>query len=363
MKKNINTTSKYITSSDKDKIVETAQQNLKTILSVNEINQPQLLNDISTYTGYTISQGNLSKIINSNVGYSSIFNILLICQTLGIDFKEICWKKLTDEEAYNYNKQVHKVIPIIDETVQLKDVTPYLGDYHCYFYPTLSDEAQRGDIHYAILHTSYDPKGKVCNAKFIMYPNAVSATPSNIEKRYNGRLIVADSIHSCYIILKNEENGEISVLNFRKITTSTQAMDCCIAGVLTVCAGQGRNATTQRMVLSQRQLSPKGIEIIRPHLLMNSKKIYISKAKLKKFIESYHITDQARRILSSCVEADEYCCVREEPLWACDDEKNNLIKELRNISIGRKYHKIGYKSDELLHDTLYRCKENDDFFI
>ena len=78
---------------------------------------------------------------------------------------------------------------------------------------------------------------------------------NDIFKKYTGCMLISIPLSTCYCILKNEEIGELSFLNFQHMFILNESMRCRVCSVLTTSSGEPRRPTTNRMILSDYEFN------------------------------------------------------------------------------------------------------------
>lgn len=143
---------------------------------------------------------------------------------------------------------------------------------------------------------------------------------------------------------------------------------CRMAMVLTPCAGGTRDSTCHRMFLSRKELSTDDIEIIKPHLKMNTAEIMITVEELEKFFLENNIPKTFQDTILSLTTPETFYRIREEHFWGftkrnmTDYNKVEFITKLRNYAHSKNYQKIDSKVDKLLYQRLYKSNDSSTFF-
>lgn len=342
-------------------LVGRISKNLSYIIENSGISQTELIKKIKRNRNYTISQPYLSKIINGNLNSIPCLPLVTICEALNVNIQEVFWENMDQSslvEQINKGKD-NKLVYVSKD----KDFDKYLGKYHCYFYPTISDETNK-EILYGELNFYLHENTKECLASFILY-----VMQEEIQKKeYHGKLIYSKEYNCLYCYLVNEEYGEINFLMFKGISSNIKRLSCRMVAVLTPAAGGTRDATSHRMFITRRKLSEKGIAVISPHLKMNTSEIIISEKELDNFCEELNVPEKFKNILYSLVEPDKLLVLREEFFWGFTTQnvsgynKFKYITELRKRSRAKNYYKIGMKVEDILYKYLYKSANKVDFF-
>lgn len=218
------------------------------------------------------SQSTISNIINgkTNVSMKKIFSVM---ETLGMNpLEEIskCCHTSSDVSC--------SVLPITSEKLICDPDNPvfngHLGNYYTYFHPTNANETNciRGKLHL------YSDKNQ-CNVEFqLLSSNNYDTNNLSTIKHYQGHAFISTIQTAIYIILSNEEIGEMCFLTlpYKPILVKGQNLDCSIALVLTVSSGiESRLPTVHRMLLTRKELDSSTINLLLGQLLLNKSQIRI----------------------------------------------------------------------------------------
>lgn len=226
----------------------------------------------------------------------------------------------------------------------------YLRTYHCYFLPTRS-----GEDGLIFGRLTLEAKKGICHAKFDLYINAAPAENVPADKEYSGFAMVSTSCHTMYVILYSAKIGELSVLNFRHFNLNLQPLDCRIAEVLTNSAGESHVPTVHRMIMSSEPILPEHLDAIKPHLLLNSDTIIISKENLEQLPFPH---EGLKEHLPRLVKADTYYTFREKYILSNAEQvlppvqAQQLLADFRRYSICERTNKVSADADDNLHQYL-----------
>ena len=347
----------------KKELIQRIGNNIKFCMKEKGKNQDDLIKEIQEKRGYTISQPYLSRIITGNSDSIPALPLVTICEVLEIDIQKVFWENLDKEKLIDnkVEEKKNKILYVAKES----EFDRYLGLYHCYFFPTISNETLE-EVIYGTLEFKLDEHTKECLANFIVYTKDENGAMD--RKEYAGRLILSKSYNCCYCYLISEEFGEISFLMFEGFSSNKKRLSCRMAAVLTPSAGGTRDATCHRLFLSERKLSNLGLSVVVPHLKINTAEIYITEDKLKEFFQEMDVPEKFQNTITALTEPDIYYVLREEHFWGFTDKnmrgynKNKFITKLREKSNAPNYQKIGKKVDTILYKYLYQSKERDAFF-
>lgn len=343
-------------------IIRRISQNLQYLIETKGISQTDLINAIKEKRNITISQPYLSRIINGKIKSIPALPVVAICEVLNEDIQKIFWENL--DSSTLLEQKVHKKESKLVFVSKDDEFDTYLGHYHCYFYPTISDEIDKGVL-YGELEFSLHPHTKECIAKFTLH---IDSQESEQAKEYQGKLILSSSYNCCYCYLANETFGEISFLMFKGFSANMKKLSCRMVAVLTPSAGGTRDTTCHRMFMSRRKLSDKGIEIISPHLRMNSSEIVISDEDLQKSFSELNVPKNFIDTIKSLTPLDKFYVLREEHFWGFNKRNMESYNKMEFITAMRKrahtnyYQKIGKKVDDMLYTYIYKNPNKETLF-
>ena len=124
-------------------------------------------------------------------------------------------------------------------------------NYFTYFFSTVSGvrEIIKGRISFS------ETASKRCCVEFTISTGKKDIQNNDIFKKYTGCMLISIPLSTCYCILKNEEIGELSFLNFQHMFILNESMRCRVCSVLTTSSGEPRRPTTNRMILSDYEFN------------------------------------------------------------------------------------------------------------
>ena len=338
-------------------------KNLRYCMDVKGKSQEDLIKEIEDKRGYKISQSYISRILSGDANSIPGLALVTICEALEINIQKVFWENLDKEKLMDSSpkEKKSKILFVAKDS----EFDKYLGVYHCYFFPTISNETLEEVLH-GTLEFKLDVHTRECIANFVVDTRDENGEPD--RKKYAGRLILSKSYNCCYCYLINEEFGEISILMFEWFSSNIKSLSCRMAAVLTPSAGGTRDATCHRLFLSKKKLSRLGLSIVVPHLKINTAEIYITETKLKEFFQEMNVPEKFQNTITSLTDPEMFYVLREEHFWGFGNknmqgyDKKKFITKLREKSNAPNYQKIGKKVDDILYKYLYKSKEQDTFF-
>lgn len=351
---------------EKKEIISRIGANIRYLIDKQGVSQGEIIKKIMEKRNYKISQPYLSRIINGNVDSIPSLPIVTICEALEVDIQKVFWENLNSDVLLDeHTKEKKSNLVYVSRDGEFEK---YLGKYYCYFYPTISSETEQ-EILQGTLSFSLDSHTKECLASFVIpMEDSEDENEDKEPKEYKGRLILSVSYNCCYCYLVNEKFGEISFLMFEGFSTNIQKLSCRMVAALTPSAGGTRDATCLRMFLSRRKLSKKGIEVVSPHLTMNSAEIIISEPDLLNFFEKMDVPENFQKTIKSLTVPDNFYILREEHFRGFGKrnmsgyDKKEFITKIRENSYSKNYYKIGKTVDDLLYKYMYKSKNKEEFF-
>jgi hypothetical protein len=342
---------------------------LRNIIMEKNIKQEDITKKCKDF-GLVISQSTISKILkykeyldkNRRPPSISLSHVVGICKVLEIetsavlaiekkDFNLDAVLKNSDKFKADSSKQIESFIFNPEEDA----FKGYLGEYYCYFHPTISTENTllRGKISFAP-----DASKKECEAKLTLFTNDRDHNGEIIKKYYHGRLIISLPQSSCYCVLSSAELGEINMFTFHHRYFHGSQMYCRLAATVTTSAGDTRRPTMHRMFICRENVMDKlgeDFEILISQLLLHNSEMLIRKDNLPSGLPK-----EIEKLIREETPVTEYYSFRESKLYDVnidDFERLKAIFRLRQASASPKYNKIGSKSDEITYHFLRKCNK------
>lgn len=347
-------------------------QNLRKLLESRQMSQNSLV-ELLGQNGLDINQGTISKYLSGNVDIQ-LSVIVKLCEIFEISITD-----LVSEDFLDPNQEIttdEQTVMESFETANPQDAVlyiPKLGSkfisdsddldfrgwiqaYKIYFFPTLSNinEVLKGDL---VLSDS--PLTGVCEARLTLDTNRVRRDGTPIIKEYTGCAIISTSVHSMYIILSSQEEGELCMLNMRHFFIRHQSLNCRMAAVLTNSAGEGHVPTLHRALISREEIPDDHLKLLLPQLHLNSSDILIRQSDLealKADNDGYRdlITHLTNLIDAEPVYFFKEDYVRSNALQFLKDKKETLLfmSAVRELAYKSRYNKVSNKVDENVHSLL-----------
>lgn len=298
--------------------------------------------------GASISQGTIS---NMKKGGTSISSIANICKGLNISISEILPDMEKDNDIQN-RKDEKKTVTQVDLTTDIA-YRGYLGDYHVYFFPTISNKF---DLLHGILKIFQPEKENICKVSMKLFTGdkkIVNGITEDVVKEYEGEFIISLPMQSGYCILRNSLIDEQCFFVFHHWHILNNELQCRMAAVATTSAGGNRRPTIHRLYMSRCELSVENQKYIRGQLRLNDSEILISKANYAKLLEEENIPEEFKEIFEKEAKLESYYSVTESKLVNCDILEKDFaqtISLLRDYSAAARYNKVSMKTDEFIYN-------------
>ena len=255
-----------------------------------------------------------------------------------------------------YSEDLLNTVPYLGENLLVNPSDPhffgYLQTYYVYFFPSQGDDTR--------LRTGtlrLQAKGPVCEAILEINTNKFQDGKPYI-KVYHGRCIISTTMRSVFVLLSDEDKGELSVLNFRYFNLLTFPLDCRIACMLLNSTGDEHPPTVQRMFLSRTEIAEKHIPLLIPHLTLNKGNIRIRQDLLEDYRQRnpgcHRVIDELMLIYQPqpVYNLDEDDILAAARRHLTKPEVHTLLSELRSLTEDSRVHKASRRADLLSHKLL-----------
>ena len=327
-----------------------------------QIQFSEMLKERGLDLGGNGAQGNLSSILKGRRRIP-LSLIVHVCDIFKITLAELVDENFggARQAAEVYSDDLLQLIPYLGDNFVINPsdhhFSGYLQTYHVYLFPSQGDDTR---IRTGKLHL--EPEGDVCEAVLEINTNKIR-DGQPYTKIYRGRCIISTTMRSVFILLTDQDKGELSVLNFRYHSLTTYPLDCRIACVLLNATGVEHPPTMQRMFLSRTEIAPEHIPLLQSHLYLNGSIIPIGKEQLDSLREAdpgYHdVIDELFRTnhphtLYYLDEDDVLSAARRclggdgPPLRHPENPQvNRFLAELRSLADHSRFNKASRQADHL----------------
>lgn len=307
--------------------------------------------------GAPISQPTVSNIKHRSTKIT-LSSLISICKGLEVDFFDILpgigGKEKKIEEIDKDKK--------VDENL-IKAYNGYGGEYHVYFFPTISN---KNELLHGILHLDYLTEDGVSNAYMTLYTGEIKEVEGKsveVIKEYKGNFVISIPMQSGYCFLQNQQTNEQCFFVFHHWYIFNNDLKCRVAAAATTSAGGNRRPTIHRIYLCRNELKVDEQRYIRGQLRLNESEILISKENYDRLLSEEDIPEEFCEIFKQEAKIDSYYSVTETKLINCKILKKDFaqaISLLRDYSVAPKYNKVSMKTDEFVFDNFYNLDDDYD---
>lgn len=342
--------------------------NLKYLMKIQGYNQNELREAFLEH-GVEINQGTINKYLNKpNNNFIPVAVLLKCCEIFNVSLNELVEKNLFDDDEKHCNLEIKYLKKSISDYIGEHDnelvmdlsnrvFRGYKGQYFCYLYPTISSEKN-------ILTGTMTIAPDGCPNEVTMRLKVVKenrAEKKIIYKEYSGLLIMSKPMHNCYCILKSDKLSELCFLIFRHIYLNDAPLDCRMAEVLTVSAGESNYPTVHRMFFSRQEILEEDLKLVLPMLNLNCSEILISEKEIEDLKKEESIPTNVLEQLCNRVESKQFYLLTENVFRSIlelnlpKSEKKNIpkyISLLRDKALHYRYNKVSKKLDDNIRKML-----------
>lgn len=308
------------------------------------------------------AQGNLSYMLKGRRRIP-LSLIVHVCEIFNVTLAELVDENFggARQTANVYSDDLLQLIPYLGDNFVIDPsdhhFSGYLQTYYVYLFPSQGDDTR---IRTGRLHLQ--PKGNVCEAVLEINTNKIRDGQPYI-KIYQGRCIISTTMRSVFILLTDQDKGELSVLNFRYHSLTTYPLDCRIACALLNATGVEHPPTMQRMFLSRTEIAAEHIPLLQTHLHLNSGMIPVRKDQLDSLRDDrsdYHdVIDELFRTNhpqlvyyldeDDVLSAARRCLSGDGPPLRHPEspQVNRFLAELRSLADHSRFNKASRQADHL----------------
>ena len=234
--------------------------------TIHRLNLSQVeLEEMCRQKGYRVSQPEISR-LTSGKSQLSLYQAIALSDVLDIPLDQMVGVKSSKKSTIISGGS------FVTEPTD-KAFEGYLGTFYTVFHSTevYSDEYLHGKLVFSQMNGN-----KICGAIFELNTGVKDQNGHDIIKRYHGQLIISIRQRTGYCILVNERMGEICSLEFRHRDFFVKKMQCRLALVLTVTAGEIKHPVAHKMLLSRQVITPSILREVGPFLKFRDGDIRIS---------------------------------------------------------------------------------------
>lgn len=332
-------------------ILDNALKRIKIIMKDKGINQSAL----GEKCGF--SQAKISNIL-LNKGKIEFRDIELICEILDVKLEDILKEEenALDSQETIYT-QVNRSLEVPDSNFILNPdnmaFQGYLGEYYIYLYPTRSSESNllKGKL---IIKASTEEN--ICRANLKILTGKLSRGGKEIEKEFNGQVIISLPMSSVYCILMNAQLAEINFLTFRHSFILNEELVCRLATLSTISSGDTRRPSTLRVLITREEMrTEEDIAFVKSQLLQNQSDITISEQAYDNLVKEGSFSEEFQNAFDLLKKEKKMYVIEESRLRSMINDKEEWfysLSRLRNASESMRYNKIGTKADEQVYQYI-----------
>ena len=319
--------------------------NLNQYLSQNNISQ-EGLSIRCKENGYNISQSTISRLC-SKQRRITVYYLHAICHTLGIKTDVLMEHTGLGSMRQEFlGVKYAKNWILSDPYIEEQDFEAYIGDYYIYYISTnLYDHKKIIKGRLSIEKRRNPP---YCYAGIKINSEAGDGQKEILAKYFQGQLVVVRHKNVAYIVVADENDGEISIIMIRhQIYSVSDAMECRVGAALTVSTGE-KAPCVQRILISRKALSEKGLEYLKPVLRLGKDRILILKKDYEEITDILQIPEKEKEKINRYLDEQEYLEISE-----------NILNEIHEKVLKEELEDMYYKFQGELYDKDVIGKEND----
>lgn len=301
------------------------------ILKEQNISQALLVKKMQD-AGYSILQSDASKIL-SNKSKANMYFLAAFSEVLGVSLDELLCGRHNKASLILGDRNFQ-----IDPT-ECDGFQNILGDYFVYFNST---DHQEKDI-LVSGRLSFQKREGFCEAVMVLER---AGSGRNLKKTYSGQMVLSRKMSSGYVLLSNDNYGELSMFIFRYRDFLTRPMECRLALAVTSSAGE-RRPTAHRLALSRRRLDEREQNAIIAILKIGYRDILIEEEKMNDCLKNNLQQQELVKTIINEVKDKHYFLISDEDIrksgkrlgkWELVQVKRMLSEwaggSLANVQIG-----------------------------
>ncbi len=275
-------------------------ENIKNLMEEKKISQQSFLERCSE-KGIVLSQSTLSKILsgkrNLTVEHLDIFSRILEVP-ISIFFESVNETILMREDSHGFWVECHDV----SESA----FKGYLGRFCLYFFSPAATEAGK------ILEGELELREKenICDVTMRIFFDSQSGSPSQRgTKEYRGQMVISKNMGSAYIVLMNQDLGDMGAITFRHRKFRMGQLEVRLGLALTTSAGDFNLATSHYVLLSRESMSSEKLAMLaNVYMRVGTHHFYLKGSDLERlreeFPEDRDIFDKWEQIGTDCCGLD-----------------------------------------------------------
>ena len=345
--------------------------------------------------GFTMSAAKLSKMLNTGAGMT-LGCVASLCELMNLDMNNILSTKVDNDPVCTNDSSLYKDPETIQSFTNFEDdsfgliSTPddnprkdvfngYSGKYYIYFFKTRSFSE---GYHEGTLTIGVSNNGSMYQAEVII---PIEDQDGNRHiKKYSGKAAISQFMQSLYIVLENQDFGELVsiILPYRKL--NFDKLRCTLGAVATTSTGETHYPTMQRVLVCERKITPELYYYLEGEMLMNESEILLKVDDYKRFIKELGYKEESKTWNSNGSDPNsewdiykreyrEYVATSEDPTtipgitpieyYSIPESiirmskmsrlaKSQVISRLRSYSVAPHYNKIGKKGAQRVYTLV-----------
>lgn len=341
---------------------EAIRKRLDSLMRTYNVNQLQLCQQLKE-RGLSLEQGNLSSMLKGTKHFP-LSLIVHLCDIFHISLAELVDENFggakqsggNSPSGQVYSNDLLQLVPYLGPNFVLDPADPhfngYLQTYYVYLFPSRmeTETIRTGTL-------TLSPKGSVCEAVLKIHTNKFYDSKPYI-KVYRGCCIISTTVRAVYILLSNESKGELTFLNFTYFDLDKAPLNCRIAGTIVNATGSENPPTIQRLFLSRMEIQPEHLELMRPHLYLNSEYIRIRPEHLDALREEDPKYREILDLITPLCPPIPTCYLSDRVLMSFANssmskaDAQRFLSRLRILSEHDCFNKISARADYLCHKLL-----------
>lgn len=270
--------------------------------------------------GMPVTQSSISKIF-SGKAKPNLYQSAAICKALNISLDFFAWGKDSHCEDFCNPHDSEKLC------VSGPELEYYKGFFHFYYLSTASNEDK---ILHGKLNIEEDNEFYVLNMALDTGEIELQGEP--IIKEYKGRILISSALAlgAAYLIFKSTLIGEICMICLRHRSYTVKNAECRIGLALTMGAGDVKDPTVHRCLLTRDDLDTNLLEDLRPWLGMISNDISIEKDKFEKIIKEMAV--KYPKTKTEFEKTSKYAVFKEVVALSVDELKKHLSVDKNELA-------------------------------
>lgn len=361
---------------EQQEVAKAIRKNLYVLMKRHHLNVSKFCIYIETQKEPSMDRSTFTRFMNGTTDTINVAFLLSCCHVFGISLNNLVSPRFDPDENYKWIQETYGDIaeknidleprdfdyPVNEIFIENPDsplMKQYIQTYYCYYFSTVADENKTNKMQESLMFGKLiiEPDGRRCKARLEVNTKMVNEKGMPKYKVYKGYVVLCPSIQSIHCILTLAE-GEFCFIIFRYSHLNFSKQECRLAEILSTSSKpDNRYPIVHRMFLSNEEIKKEDLDIIAPHLKLNSTEIFVNEASLQELAEEsedYNLIVQ--EILKT--NPEHMYCIKENTIkdiskgHLTEEELSMFITKLRTYSLAKRYNKISRKADKTIRDAL-----------